>query len=121
VARRITGGQPRALTGTPVVPGFPRPVQGLTHRIEHLLPLLDAGVLSPAEEIIRITLEWEEELAEEYPYVVLRGRPTHSTQDSPHVTSFETHLRGEWNMSDDWGMQQSAFISYNTTFGFHIF
>ena len=64
-------------------------------RIAHLLPVLDDEVLSLSEKIIQITLQWEEELAEKYPYVVQQGRPVHTTEDSPYVTSFETYLRGE--------------------------
>jgi len=64
-------------------------------RIAHLLPPLDDEVLSLVEEIIQISLKWEKELAEKYPYVVQRGRPIHTDQDTPYVTSFETYLRGE--------------------------
>ena len=64
-------------------------------RLAHLLPPLDEEVLSLVEEIIQVALDWEEELAEKYPYVVQRGRPIHTDQDTPYVTSFETYLRGE--------------------------
>ncbi len=64
-------------------------------RIAHLLPPLDDGIQSLVEQIIQITLEWEEQLAEDYPHVVQRGRPIYSAQDTPYVTSFETYLKGE--------------------------
>ena len=64
-------------------------------QIAHLLPPLDDEVTSLVEQIIEITLEWEKELAEKYPYIVQLGRPIYSIQDSPIATSFETYLRGE--------------------------
>ena len=64
-------------------------------RIAHLLPPLDDEVICLVEQIIRIVLEWEIELAEQYPYIVQRGRPISSSQDTPNVTSVETYLRGE--------------------------
>jgi len=64
-------------------------------RIAHLLPPLDDEVLSLVEETIQIALKWEEELMGKYPYVVQRGRPIYTFQDTPYATSFETYLRGE--------------------------
>jgi hypothetical protein len=47
------------------------------------------------DKSVKIVLSWEEELAEKYPYLLARGRPIHSSDDTPSVTSIETYLRGE--------------------------
>ena len=64
-------------------------------RISHLLPPLDNEALSLIDKIAEIELEWEEDIAKNFPYVVQRGRPLHSSEDSMFATSFETYLRGE--------------------------
>jgi len=64
-------------------------------RIEHLLPQLDAEAVELTEKIVKIELEWGQELIEKYPHIVGRGRPLFSAEDSPAVTSTETYLRGE--------------------------
>jgi hypothetical protein len=64
-------------------------------RIAHLLPPLDNEVLSLTYEIVHIVLEWELELAKQYPNIVQRGRPLFSSQDTVSITSLETYLRGE--------------------------
>ena len=64
-------------------------------RIEPLLPKVDPRGLELAGEIVDIVLSWERELLERYPYIVRRGRPISSAEDSPGVTSLETYLRGE--------------------------
>ncbi|GAB6171682.1 DUF4125 family protein [Paradesulfitobacterium aromaticivorans] len=64
-------------------------------RIEHQLPALEPETLQLIDNIVKIVLEWEEELSAKYPNLVERGRPIHSTEDSQFVTSIETYLRGE--------------------------
>jgi hypothetical protein len=64
-------------------------------RISHLLPPLDNETLSLIDKIAEIELEWEEDIAKNFPYVIQRGRPLHSSEDSMFATSFETYLRGE--------------------------
>lgn len=64
-------------------------------RIEHLLPPLDNETLLLIDKIVEIELEWEEELLKKFPYVIKRGRPLRSSEDTQFVTSFETYLRGE--------------------------
>jgi len=64
-------------------------------QIEHLLPPLDPEVPPMIDKSVKIVLSWEEELAEKYPYLLARGRPIHSSDDTPSVTSIETYLRGE--------------------------
>lgn len=64
-------------------------------RIAHLLPPLDPAVPELIEEIVRIVLEWEDELAARFPRVVERGRPIRSSGDTPFATSLESYLRGE--------------------------
>ncbi|KJS00741.1 MAG: hypothetical protein VR68_06560 [Peptococcaceae bacterium BRH_c4a] len=65
------------------------------NRIEHLLPALEPETLHLIDSIVKIVLEWEEELSAKYPNLVKRGRPIHSTEDSQFITSVETYLRGE--------------------------
>ena len=64
-------------------------------RIEHLLTPVDPEALELIEQIVKIVLGWEEELLERYPYIIKRGRPLFSDEDSAGVTSMETYLRGE--------------------------
>lgn len=64
-------------------------------RIEHLLPPVDPEAIELIERIVRIVLEWEKKLLEKYPYIIKRGRPLFSREDSIGVTSKETYLRGE--------------------------
>ncbi len=64
-------------------------------QIERLVPPLDAEVPPLIEKIVQIVLEWEDELSARYPYLVHRGRPVRSAQDSSFGASLETYLRGE--------------------------
>lgn len=64
-------------------------------RIKHLLPAVDPKAIELIEQIVKIVLEWEQELLEKYPYIFKRSRPLFSTVDSVGVTSMETYLRGE--------------------------
>jgi len=64
-------------------------------KIEHLIPPLDAEIPPLIDRIIEIVLDWEEEIAQNFPYIRSRGRPIHRSEDSKLVTSFETYLRGE--------------------------
>ncbi|NLO97896.1 MAG: DUF4125 family protein, partial [Peptococcaceae bacterium] len=59
------------------------------------LPPLNPEIPELIEKIIKIVLNWEEELAAQYPFVCQRGRPIHSYEDNEFVTSLETYLRGE--------------------------
>lgn len=63
--------------------------------MQHLLPPLDPAITPLIDSILQIVLAWEEELATQYPYLLQRGRPLRSSQDSPAATSLETYLRGE--------------------------
>jgi len=63
--------------------------------IEHLIPPLDAEIPVFIDKIVEIVLEWEEMLLEKYPFILRRGRPLRSSDDTPFVTSVETYLRGE--------------------------
>ena len=64
-------------------------------KIEHLLRPLDSHVEELIEKVIRIVLEWEEELLKKYPYILRKGRPLYTSLDTPFATSVETYLRGE--------------------------
>jgi len=64
-------------------------------QIKSLFPPLHKDIVSVIEDIIRLEVKWQEQIMAKYPNVVKRGRPIHSSEDTPHVTSFETYLRGE--------------------------
>ena len=63
--------------------------------IAHLLPPVDERVVALSEAITSIVIEWELELIKKYPHITKLGRPIHTSQDTPTVTSMETYLRGE--------------------------
>lgn len=63
--------------------------------MEHLLPPLSPEILLLIDEIAEIVIGWEEELSAKYPRLIQRGRPIHSSDDTLHVTSLETYLKGE--------------------------
>jgi hypothetical protein len=63
--------------------------------IEHLLPALSEETLLLIDRIVEITLEWEKELSQKYPYIRKRGRPVYTSENTPFETSVETYLRGE--------------------------
>ncbi|MFZ3130878.1 MAG: DUF4125 family protein [Desulfosporosinus sp.] len=63
--------------------------------IEHRLPSLDPEIFLLIDKIVNIVMGWEEELSVKFPYILKRGRPIYSTNDSMFVTSVETYLRGE--------------------------
>lgn len=64
-------------------------------QIVHLLPPLSTEVFSLIDNIVEIVLQWQEELLERFPYVLGKGRPIRSSEDTSFATSFETYLRGE--------------------------
>ena len=65
-------------------------------QIEHLIPPLEPEVPLLIDKIVEIILEWEEELSKKFPYIIKRGRPIYSSEDTPFATSMETYLRGEF-------------------------
>jgi hypothetical protein len=65
------------------------------NQIAHLLPPLDDDAIRIVDNIIGMVLEWERELADQYPHVIQKGRPLLSSQDTQNATSVETYLRGE--------------------------
>lgn len=64
-------------------------------RIQHLIPSLAAAAPPLIDKIVDVALKWQEELVEKYPHLTRRGRPIHSSEDTPVTTSLETYLRGE--------------------------
>ena len=64
-------------------------------RIQHHLPPLEQETQLLIDRIATINLAWEEELSAKFPYIRLRGRPASTSDDTPHLTSIETYLRGE--------------------------
>ncbi|MBN1368424.1 MAG: DUF4125 family protein [Dehalococcoidales bacterium] len=63
--------------------------------IKDLLPQLGTDIPVLIDKIVPIVLEWEETLLQKYPHILKTGRPLHSSEDSPGVTSLETYFRGE--------------------------
>ena len=47
------------------------------------------------EELVKIQVAWMEEYKEQYPFLAAGNRAIHSSEDTPHTTSFETYSRGE--------------------------
>ena len=64
-------------------------------KIQHLLPELSDEELYLIDSIVKINLEWREDVVKKYPYIADRGRPTYSSEDTPQATSIETYIRGE--------------------------
>ena len=64
-------------------------------QIVHILPDLGDDVINIVEKIVQEVMEWEMELAEQYPHIIQQGRPISSSQDTETITSVETYLRGE--------------------------
>lgn len=64
-------------------------------RIERLLPPVAPRALELIAQIVPIILAWEVALARVYPSLMAKGRPIHSSEDRPQVTSLETYLKGE--------------------------
>lgn len=64
-------------------------------KIAHRLPPLAPEAAKWIEEIVEISLAWEEDLVRRYPHVLRRGRPIRRSADARNVTSVETYLRGE--------------------------
>lgn len=64
-------------------------------RLQHLLPSLGVEASALIDETVEIVLGWEEALSQKYPNIIARARPLRSFEDTPHVTSLETYLRGE--------------------------
>lgn len=60
-----------------------------------VLPALEPAVLHTIDAIVGIVLAWEADLSNRFPHVLQRGRPIHTREDRPGVTSVETYLRGE--------------------------
>lgn len=63
--------------------------------MEHLLPAADPEAPPIIDEIVAIVIGWAETSAQKYPYVVGRGRPLRSSEDTIFATSMETYLRSE--------------------------
>ena len=59
------------------------------------LPQRSTERLSEEENIIAIHVAWNEALAKRYPNYANCGRPIHTSEDTPYLTSMETYLRGE--------------------------
>ena len=64
-------------------------------KVRHALPTFASGRVFRMEETTAIQVVWAEKFASAYPAVAGRGRPFHSSQDTPVETSIETHMCGE--------------------------
>ncbi|HZK56042.1 MAG TPA: DUF4125 family protein [Desulfosporosinus sp.] len=63
--------------------------------IERVLPSLDPEIFLLIDKIVKVVMGWEEELFVKFPYILRKGRPIHSKEDTRFVTSVETYLKGE--------------------------
>ena len=63
--------------------------------IKDLLPPLDPEAPPLIDRIVRIIMEWEEELDTRHPHITKRGRALYSYNDNPLSTSKDTYSRGE--------------------------
>lgn len=64
-------------------------------QIAAALPPVDPRSLATIEEIVAINVNWEQEVARKYPRLSAKGRPLHTSEDTPYATSLETYARGE--------------------------
>ena len=60
----------------------------------HFIPLSDERI-ALQEAIIRIQVNWMEEVATKYPNIARNARSIHTYEDNAYNTSYETYLRGE--------------------------
>jgi len=65
-------------------------------RIADQLAPLEEGASELIDRLVRINLEWKEDLARRFPRLNGQGRAIHSSDDSAWGTSVETYLRGEF-------------------------
>lgn len=59
------------------------------------VPEIPAEKRALVDQIVKIELDWADQLAAAYPHFTGRGRPIRSSEDTPEVTSIETYSRGE--------------------------
>ena len=63
--------------------------------IKHQLHEISQNKKEIADKIVKIYLNWEQEVVNKYPKIAGRGRPLYSKSDTLETTSIETYLRGE--------------------------
>ena len=63
--------------------------------IKHHLHEISQNKKEIADKIVKIYLDWEQEVINKYPKIAGRGRPLYSKSDTLEITSIETYLRGE--------------------------
>ncbi len=64
-------------------------------QLKSLLPPIHPEAQQYIDKIVPIVMEFEKQLAAEYPFVLKVGRPLYSTEDTQMITSVETYLKGE--------------------------
>lgn len=64
-------------------------------QLKSLLPAVHPEAQQYIDKIVPIVMEFERQLASQYPFVLKVGRPLYATEDTPQVTSVETYLKGE--------------------------
>ena len=65
-------------------------------QISHRLPPVDSDVRKKVDEIVKIHVDWKEEVDKKYPYLGDRSRPLRSSEDQLYSTpSLETYMRAE--------------------------
>ncbi len=70
-------------------------------QLEDRLPKRSPERLARQEEVIKIHVAWNEEMASCFPKYSGGGRPIHTSEDQPWETSSETYLRGELSTYSD--------------------
>ncbi len=64
-------------------------------KIQSLLPSKSEKELCLVEQIVRIYMNWYEEVQGQIPHITSAGRPLQSSEDKIGEVSIETYLRGE--------------------------
>ena len=68
-------------------------------RMQGLLPCRNAN--PRIDKIVRIQMQWQEEMTRRFPAIMHRARPLTKSSDDDGTTSFETYLRGELETYSD--------------------
>ena len=70
-------------------------------KVSYALPVFSDERRARMEETVAVQVAWAEEFAQRYPHLSGRGRPIHTTEDTPYSTSVETYARGELSTYSD--------------------
>ena len=70
-------------------------------KLREFFPVLSPERIALQEEIIAVEVAWDEEFCAAHPKYAGRGRPIHTSEDTPWSTSSETYRRGELSTYSD--------------------